>query len=117
MTLDAAFSHLETLTTARLCIRPITTADAEAAFSFKSNADSSRCFGQDPQLSVQETRAWIERNLADYGRRGSMTWALTFKSDDAAIGECCFWNFDPSFQCAELGYELHPDHGGQGLMR
>jgi ribosomal-protein-alanine N-acetyltransferase len=115
MTLDEAFSELATLKTPRLTIRPAVLSDAEAIFSFKSIEESTIGFGQEPHRALQQTKAWIERNLEDYRQRGSMLWVLAY--GDRVVGSCCYWNFGPGSKCAEIGYELHPDHWGAGIMR
>lgn len=116
MTLDSAFAHMPTLTTERLLIRQIRKHDAEAIFAFKSDLEVTRRYGQCPHRSIDDTRAWIQRNLDDQKRRLVITWALTLKNNGTAIGECCFWNFDPNYQCAEIGYELLPAYWHKGMM-
>lgn len=116
MTLDEAFSRLTTLTTARVRLRQIQVSDATAVHAFKSDPEVTKLFGEGPHRSVEETSAWILSNLTGYERREAMTWVLTWKDQDAAIGECCLWNFSSGHRCAELGYELHPAHWHMGIM-
>lgn len=116
MTLDGAFAHLATLTTDRLRIRQMQPSDAEAIFTFKSDPNVTKHYGQQPQQTIEETRAWVQRNLTDFERHGSIMWALTLKDEDRAIGECCLWNFDSGYHCAEIGYELHPAYWHKGIM-
>lgn len=33
------------------------------------------------------------------------------------IGTICYWNLNAADKSAEIGYELHPDYQGQGLMQ
>ena len=49
-------------------------------------------------------------------RRDALFWAMTLKGEDRIIGGIVYWNFDPGFHCAEIGYELHPAYWQQGLM-
>jgi ribosomal-protein-alanine N-acetyltransferase len=116
MTLDEAFAHLPILTTNRLRIRKMQMTDAEALFAIKSDPEVTRHYGQEPHRSLDETRACIQRRIADYERRDTIFWAITSKNEDAAIAACCFWNFDLSFHCAEIGYELHPTYWHKGIM-
>ena len=116
MTLDGAFTHLATLDTVRLRLRPMRIEDAEAVFTFKSDIKVTDCYGQEPHGTPEETRAWIQRRIEDYERRDCVFWAITPREVDRAIGECCLWNFDLSFKCAEIGYELHSDHWKGGIM-
>lgn len=116
MTLDGAFTHSATLVTNRLCLRQIQMVDAEALFAVKSDPEVTGHYGQEPHRSMDETQAWVQRCLGDYERHEAMVWAITLKDEGRAIGECCFWNFDPNFHYAELGYELHPAYWHNGIM-
>jgi ribosomal-protein-alanine N-acetyltransferase len=116
MTLDGAFSHLATFNTDRLCVRQMRLSDAEAVFEFKSDHLVTDLYGQEPHRTIDESRAWLQRRVNDYALRDSIFWVITLKDDDTAIGECCLWNFDPGFKCAEIGYELHSNYWNKGLM-
>jgi [ribosomal protein S5]-alanine N-acetyltransferase len=116
MTIDAAFTHFPALTTQRLHLRRIETADTEALFAIKSDVQITRQYGQEPHASPKDTLGWIQRLQADYERRETLSWALTLEGEDRLIGACMLWNSDPGFHCAEIGYELHPAYWRQGLM-
>jgi len=115
MKLDRAFTHPPTFFTDRLRVRPIELADAEALFELKSDRKVTERYGQKPR-TWEETQAWLRDRVADRSRRGSIFWVFTFRDDSMAIGSCCYWNFEPGFRTAEIGYELHPDHWGTGIM-
>jgi [ribosomal protein S5]-alanine N-acetyltransferase len=116
MTLDGAFTHLATLTTNRLCLRQMRIDDTDAVFAFKSDPKVTSCYGQDPHRTKEESKAWLQQRITDIGCRDALFWVLTLKEEDVAIGECCFWNFDPDFKCAEIGYELNSGYWNRGLM-
>jgi ribosomal-protein-alanine N-acetyltransferase len=116
MTLDEAFAHLPILSTNRLLIRKMQMTDAEALFTIKSDLQVTSQYGQEPHRSLEETREWIQRRVINYERRDTIFWVITLRDEDTAIGSCCFWNFDPSFRCAEIGYELHPLYWHKGIM-
>lgn len=115
MKLDKEFAHPPSFTTKRLNVRPVKLTDAEALFEFKSDESVTENYGQEPK-SMAEVRTWVRDRIKDRERHESIFWVFTSKSDDSAIGNCCFWNFDPGFHSAELGYELHPAHWGKGMM-
>ena len=116
MTIDAAFTHFPSLTTARLHLRQIQPADAAALFAVKSDLEVTSSYGQEPHQSVDDTLGWIQRLQASYERREDFAWGITLKGEDVVIGACTLWNFDSSLRCAEIGYELHPAYQGQGIM-
>ena len=114
--LDAAFTRCPILTTDRLRLRQIQPADTEALFAIKSDFAVTLQYGQEPHQSLDDTEAWIRRLQASYDQRDSLFWCLTRADEDTAIGGCVLWNFDTDFHCAEIGYELHPAYGRQGIM-
>jgi ribosomal-protein-alanine N-acetyltransferase len=116
MTLDDAFTHLPSICTRKLVLRQIRTADAGPVHSFKCDPEITWLYAEDPHRSVDETEAWIQSNLDAYGQRTAMTWAIFPQGGERPIGECCLWNIDEDARQAEIGFELHPDHWGQGLM-
>ena len=116
MTLDGVFTHLTTFNTDRLCVRQMRPSDAEAVFTFKSDRRVTDLYGQEPHRTIDESRGWLQRRVDDYALRDSIFWVITPREDDTAIGECCLWNFDPGFHCAEIGYELHAGYWNKGLM-
>jgi ribosomal-protein-alanine N-acetyltransferase len=115
MDLDRAFTSPPTFTTKRLRVRPIELTDARALFEIRSNPKVREPYAQEP-ATWKKTQAWLRDRVADRKRRRSIYWVFTLRGSDMAIGSCCFWNFDPAFRTAEIGYELHPDHWRTGIM-
>jgi ribosomal-protein-alanine N-acetyltransferase len=115
MKLDRVFAHPPTFNTDRLRVRPIELTDAKALFEFMSDRKVTERYGQKPR-TWEETQAWVRDRLADRSRRGSIYWVFTLRGDSVAIGSCCYWNFEPGFRTAEIGYELHRAHWGTGIM-
>jgi [ribosomal protein S5]-alanine N-acetyltransferase len=115
MDLGRVFTHPPTFTTDRLHVHPIKLTDARALFDIMSNRVVTERYGQKPR-SWEETQTWVRDRLADRRRRSSIYWVFTLKGDDTGIGSCCYWNFEPGFRTAEIGYELHPAHWGNGIM-
>jgi ribosomal-protein-alanine N-acetyltransferase len=116
MKIDAAFTEFPLLATDRLHLRQIQPADAEAFFAIKSDPEVTWSYGSEPHQSLDDTHAWIRRIQSDYDRREAIVWCLTLKGKDTAIGACTFWNFDPSFYCTEIGYELDRAYWQNGIM-
>ena len=85
-------------------------------YAIKSNPQVTTPYGQEPHNSIDQTRTWIDRLGTDFKQGEALFWCLAFPGDGAAIGAAGFWNFDSSRHCAEIGYELHPEYWGQGLM-
>lgn len=116
MTQPIPFSRFPSITTERLHLRQILSTDAEALFAIKSDLEVTKQYGQEPHQTINNTLTWIERLQASYQGGEDFAWCITFKGQDTLIGLCVLWNFDSGFHCAEIGYELHPAIGRQGIM-
>ncbi len=116
MTIDETFATFPVLTTSRLLLREYRLDDDAAYFLVRSNADAQRYTGSEPHQSVAETRGYIERIQTWYADHDSIRWAITQQGDDRLIGSCCLFHFDEGYHRAEIGYDLHPDFWGQGIM-
>lgn len=101
-----------TLMTARLTLRPLSLADVDAMHALFSDADSMKFWSHPPLTDVEETRAIIERSLAD--EDGNRTWAVTVDGH-----ECLGWVtiFGVRDRMGWVGYILSPKVRGQGLAR
>ena len=44
-------------------------------------------------------------------------WVISLKGAESFAGAVCLWNIEADKDRAELGYELHPDYQGRGIMQ
>jgi len=116
MTVDAAFTHFPVLTTPRLVLRDIRMSDAEAFFAILSDAEVMRFYGSEPHQFIEQSQAFVLRQQGFYAQGESIRWVITRQGDDHAIGSCGLFHFDEGFHHAEVGYDLHRDFWGQGIM-
>lgn len=116
MNKNVAFTHFPILTTDRLQLRQIQPEDAEAIFAIKSDLEVTKHYGQEPHRTLSNTLAWLQRLKESYEHQEDIAWGITLKDQNSVIGVGVLWNFDSSFHCAEIGYELHPNYGKQGIM-
>jgi ribosomal-protein-alanine N-acetyltransferase len=113
---DDAFTNLVSFSTERLLLRQMMFDDAEAFFLIKSDPNVASRYGEGAHRSIEDTRDWV-RDCIDAGeKRTAMIWTILMRSGGSAIGMVCLWNFHHVNHCAELGYELHPEHWDQGIM-
>jgi [ribosomal protein S5]-alanine N-acetyltransferase len=103
-----------TLPTARLRLRPFTSADADALFALHSNAHVLRYWDAPPWSE----RSRAERFIADCGRiaeEGSgARLAMDRVDDQAFIGWCGLTRWNPDYRSASLGYCLDEAAWGHG---
>lgn len=116
MTIDAAFTSFPTLTTNRLLLRQLRPGDAEALFAIFSDEETMKFYGDAPHRSLDESREEIRQALARYAQHESLRWAITLHDEDTFLGSCALFHFDEGFHRGEIGYELHRDFWGRGIM-
>ena len=103
-----------TLHTARLRLRPVTSADADALFSMHSSAHVLRYWDAPPWTD----RARADRFLADcrlMEEEGSGARPVLERiADGAFLGWCSLTRWNPGFRSAAMGYCLTADAWGHG---
>jgi [ribosomal protein S5]-alanine N-acetyltransferase len=108
-----AFSDV-TLRTARLDLRPLVPADADAVFALRSDPVVQR-YGShpawsDPQLAVD----YIERDIRAMAAGTHAQFAIVRRADAAVIGTCTLYAFDAQCRRADVGYALGVPEWGRG---
>jgi len=104
-----------TLQTARLRLRPFTSADADALFALQSSAHVLRYWDSPPWTDPARAESFISasRQLADDG--GGARLAIDRLPDGAFIGWCSLSRWNPDFRSAALGYVLDDAAWGHGF--
>jgi len=101
------------LRTARLLLRPLTAADADALFAIMSDEKTMR-FWDWPALRQPETVAEIVvGQLDDMAQGRAIYWAALL--DNALIGSCDLSEIDRRQRRAEVGFLFDRAHWGQGF--
>jgi ribosomal-protein-alanine N-acetyltransferase len=108
-----SFSHV-TLQTARLDLRPLAPADADAVFAMRSDPVVQR-YGShppwtDPQLAVD----YIERNIQAMAAGTHAQFAVVRRADAAVIGTVTLYALDAQCRRADVGYALFVSEWGRG---
>lgn len=113
---DEAFSALPSFSTERLNLRRLVMEDADRMFEVKSDPEVTFLYGEKPHRTVEDTKRWAQECLEAMAKHEVMIWSIVTGSSGSVIGTVCFWHFQPANHCAELGYELHPNHWKRGIM-
>ena len=109
-------THIPKLSTARLILRELVDEDTAAIFQLRSNPEVMRFIPK--PLNTHTDEAWLmirEFHLASL-RNESIMWGITVKGSNMVMGYIGFWRIMKEYHRAEIGYALHPDLWGQGLM-
>jgi ribosomal-protein-alanine N-acetyltransferase len=112
-----AFNSLPVIKTSRLTLRELRPADAAKLHAIRSNESVNRFINRPKNPSMDDVMGFIENTNRKIQESGCQYWAITLNTANSLIGTICLFNFTSDRSRAELGYELHPDHHGAGLMQ
>ncbi len=109
-------SIFQELTTKRLIMSKVREEDVNEIFYQRSDETMMKYLDKKPCQTIEEALNWI-RLLEDLQLQGaSFSWALRLKEADKLIGTFNFWNIRKEHYRSEIGYTLHPNYQGKGLM-
>jgi len=104
------------LITKRLLLRQLEETDDTAISALRSDERVNKYLDRPKQTGIEEAKAFIKKINDGIAQGKSFYWAICLHDHPALIGAICLWNFSGDKTTAELGYELHTDFQGQGLM-
>ena len=114
--LKISFTPFPLIKTPRLVLRRIRKSDAPELFSLRSNKKVLKYLDRESDKSVKQSLAHIKK-LETLEKTGdAINWVITLKGSDTLIGNICLFNIKKDHHRAEIGYMLHPDYCGQGIM-
>jgi [ribosomal protein S5]-alanine N-acetyltransferase len=116
--LDLNFHPFPELETERLLLRQLTNEDAEAMLFLRSDPRVLRYLNKEPAKDLKVVKEFIASVNAGIDENDAILWGITETADpELIIGTACFWNIQKQDYRAEIGYVLHPDHWGKGIMK
>lgn len=104
------------LETERLLLRALTPDDAAAIFSYASDPEVARYMLWDVHRSVGDAEAFLDLTLSRYESGGPPDWGMVYKGDGRLVGTLGFVGWEREHARAEIGYVLHRDYWGRGLV-
>jgi len=114
--LNLNFTPFPTITTQRLVLRQIQDDDVHELFALRTDDRVNRFLDRPVPESLNDVREFIVKvNQITHDNEG-FYWVITRKNENKLLGSIGLRNFEPEQYQAEIGYELHPDHQGQGFM-
>lgn len=113
------FSPVPNLTTERLLLRKITEDDAPQVLFLRSDTQVNKYIQRPEHRQVKTIADALQliSQFADFAQLNqSITWGICDRETNEFIGTICLWNFSADRKTAEIGYDLHPDFHGKGIM-
>jgi ribosomal-protein-alanine N-acetyltransferase len=114
--LDINFSPFPVLHTERLILRRPANHDAGMFYFLRTDERMLKYSHKAPPQSVQDVVELIEKFNTTIDNNDGINWAITLKNNDEFIGNIGLWRIEKEYHRAEVGYSLHPDLHGQGIM-
>ena len=108
-----SFSQV-TLPTARLELRPMVAADADAIYAMRSDPVVQRYGSHPPWTDPQVAVDYIQRNIEAMAAGKHVQFAIVRREDAAVVGTCTLYAIDAQCRRADIGYVLLPSAWGQG---
>ncbi len=111
----SVFESFPVLTTERLTLRDIRTADAESIFKMRSSGRVNQFI---PRPEMQEHEAaltLVEKTIHAYNNRQAIGWAGILRDNNEIIGTCGFNQIDIPNGRAEIGGELSTEFWGKHI--
>jgi ribosomal-protein-alanine N-acetyltransferase len=111
------FYPFPALQTERLSLREISSEDAGEIFFLRSDKRVMKYIDRDPAQSIEDALNWIRIIVDLLQKAEAVTWAICLKTENKMIGTITLWNIQKDHHRAEVGYALHPDWQGRGIMQ
>ncbi len=110
------FSHLPTIETERLILRPMRMRDAQDLFAYARDPQVSRHVLWDTHASIADSRQFLRGAIRQYRKGQPGSFAITLKDSGRMIGTVGFMWINLDYHSAEVGYSLSRDYWNQGIM-
>lgn len=112
---EGVFSHLPTLETQRLLLRPMRMSDARDLFAYASDPLVSRYVLWDTHKTLWQSRQFLRQARRQYRKGLPASFAIALRDSGRMIGTIGFMWVNPEHGSAEVGYSLNRDYWNQGL--
>lgn len=110
------FSHLPTLLTPRLVLRPARMSDAEDMYEYSRDPEVARHVLWDAHTSIHQTRAYLRFLIRQYRNASPATFVIALRESGKVIGTIGFMWLQTDNRSAEVGYSLSRAYWNQGIM-
>ncbi|KUG06408.1 GNAT family N-acetyltransferase [Solirubrum puertoriconensis] len=109
-------SPVAELRTSRLSLRRLLPSDAPALLRLRSDERVMRYFDREPMTTEEQALELIRSTDELIAKNQGVMWGICLRPGTEIVGTIGPWNITAEHHRAELGYLLHPDLWGQGLM-
>ncbi|MCB1049337.1 MAG: GNAT family N-acetyltransferase [Acidobacteria bacterium] len=101
----------------RLVLRWLVQSDVSDLFEIFSDPQAMRYWSSPPMTDPRQAEQLVANIQAFYEQGSLFQWGIQHLTDNRIIGTCTLNHIDLAQGRADVGYALHPQYWGQGLMR
>lgn len=105
------------LQTEKYSLRKMNLDDINEVFSIRSDKRVSENLDRQVYQNLEDAKQFIEMINTGIGEGKWIYWAICYKNGSKLIGTICLWNIHEDQSTADIGFELHPDYQGKGIMQ
>ncbi|PKG22774.1 GNAT family N-acetyltransferase [Niallia nealsonii] len=116
MDIHDIYGSLPVLETDRLILRKINLKDAKDMYAYCSNPEVAKYVTWQAHQTVTATREFIKYIMDQYELKKIAPWGMEWKENGQLIGTIDFVWWQTKNRAAEIGYVLHQDYWGKGIM-
>jgi [ribosomal protein S5]-alanine N-acetyltransferase len=113
---EAFAAEFPAIETERLLLRKPEADDIPQLYSIFSNPEATRFYDVETFSSLIEAEDLLESLSWRYSMKQQIRWAICWKGDKTLLGTCGFHSIETHHNKSEIGYELHPEAWGKGIM-
>jgi [ribosomal protein S5]-alanine N-acetyltransferase len=114
--LQITFNPFPRLESERLLLRQVKPTDVEEVFAMRSDPATMQFIPRPLAETRQDALDHIEMISSGVEENEFINWGITLKGDDKLVGMICLLRMQLNNFRTEIGYILHPNFHGQGIM-
>ena len=110
------FTPFPNLETERLLLRRVNESDVNEVFALRSNPETMKYIPRPLVKTIDDALEHIAMINAKIENNEGINWAITYKGSPKLIGILGHYRIKPEHHRAEIGYMLHKEHNGKGII-
>jgi ribosomal-protein-alanine N-acetyltransferase len=110
------FTPFPILETERLVLRRVNENDVNEIFAIRSNPETMKYIPRPLVKTIDDALEHIAMIDAKIEDNEGINWAITYKNSPKLIGIIGHYRIKPEHHRAEIGYMLHPEYNGKGII-
>ena len=109
------FSHMPSIHTERLILRPLRVSDAQDMYRYARREDVTTYLLWSPYPSLDFAKQYLKYIEDRYAVGDFFDWGVIDRESGCMIGTCGFTTIDAPNNVGQIGYVLNPEFHGRGL--